>query len=39
MALAGVHQPIQGLQEVTGKILFLNDLSDALDALSVPALP
>jgi hypothetical protein len=22
-----------------GKILFLNDLSDALDALSVPALP
>jgi hypothetical protein len=38
MVLAGVHQSIPGLQQVTGKILFLNDLSDALDALSVPAL-
>jgi hypothetical protein len=35
MALAGVHQSIPGLQQVTGKILFLNDLSDVLDALRV----
>jgi SpoU rRNA methylase family enzyme len=34
MALAGVHQSIPGLQQVTGKILFLNDLSDALEALA-----